>query len=233
MFGNPITWVYLSFGLMVVVVILAIILIAGYLILKPVAIPYWQCRGKPKTPLLAIFQRNGRLRLTKGRYIAEMYEDPDPANPLAFFKSDQGGYKLGACDIEAFYDGAGAAASPDLVVAVQELRTMGYGDIDSVMADVRAGKFGGDKFHLAGDKTIQFRDGTISIPLIRQFDPAAVEVFSRGKPAITRAYTDTKLNIDRAGRDQKFYENPQIMALGFLLLAGCLGIGLMKSLGVF
>lgn len=232
MLEDPITWVYLSFALMGVIVLLVVALIAGYLLLKPVAPPYLQCRGNPKSPLLGLFQRNGRFRLTKGRYVAEMYEDPDPQNPLAFFKSDHGGYKLGACDIEVFYDGAGAATSPDLVVAVQELRAMGYRNIEDVMAAIRTGKFRGDKFCLQGSE-VYFRDGTISIPLIRQFDPAAVEVFSKGKPAITRAYTDTKLNIDRAGRDQKFYENPQIMALGFIIIAGCLGIGMMKSLGVF
>ena len=63
--------------------------------------------------------------------------------------------------------------------------------------------------------------------------PGMVEGYSRGKPAITRAYTDTVLNIDRAGRNQKSYENTQGMALGFILLAGCLGIGILKSLGVF
>ncbi len=232
MLDNPITWVYISFGLAGLVVILIVALVAGYLILKPVAIPYLKCRGKAKTPLMGIFQRNGRLRLVPGKYVAEMYEDPDPKNPLAFFKSDTGGYKIGACDLEVFYDGAVAATSPDLVVAVQELRNMGYRNIDDLMRAVRAGAFKGDQFTLKGE-TVCFDNGTISIPLIRQFDPAQVEIFSKGKPAITKAYSDTKLNIDRRARQEKFYENPQIMAMGFILLMGCLGIGLMKALGVF
>jgi len=232
MLENPVTWVYLTFALVGVVVILALVLVVGYIILKPVIIPYMKCRGKVKTPLLAIFQRNGRVRLTKGKYVAEVYEDPDPNYPLAFFKSNVGGYKLGDCDIEVFYDGAAAATSPDLVVAVQELRNMGYQNIDDVMRDVRAGKFKGDCFKLQGEE-VCFRKGTISIPLIRQFDPAAVEVFSKGKPAITKAYSDTKLNIERASLHRNFYENPQIMGLAFLIIAGCLGIGILKALGVF
>lgn len=232
MLDNPITWVYISFGLAGLVVILIVALVAGYLILKPVALPYIKCRGKAKTPLMGIFQRNGRLRLVPGKYVAEMYEDPDPKNPVAFFKSDTGGYKIGACDLEIFYDGAVAATSPDLVVAVQELRDMGYRNIDDLMRAIRAGAFKGDQFTLKGE-TVCFDNGTISIPLIRQFDPSRVEVFSKGKPAITKAYSDTKLNIDRRARQEKFYENPQIMAMGFILLMGCLGIGLMKALGVF
>lgn len=232
MLENPITWVYISFGLAGLVVILIVALVAGYLILKPIALPYLKCRGKAKKPLMQIFQRNGRLRLVPGKYIAEMYEDPDPQNPLAFFKSDTGGYKLGACDTELFYDGAIAATSPDLVVAVQELRSMGYRNVDDLMRAVRAGTFKGDQFTLKGE-TVCFDNGTISIPLIRQFDPSQVEIFSKGKPAITKAYSDTKLNIDRRARQEKFYENPQIMAMGFILLMGCLGIGLMKALGVF
>jgi hypothetical protein len=232
MLENPITWVYLSFGLAGVAVILIVALVAGYMLTKPIIVPYLKCRNKSKTPLMAIFQRNGRVRLVPGRYVAEMYEDPDPKNPLAFFKSDTGGYKLGGCDIEPFYDGAIAATSPDLVVAVQELRKMGYRTIDEVMAAIRAGRFKGDKFEMKGE-TVSFTDGTISIPLIRQFDPAQVDIFGKGKPAITKAYSDTKLNIDRASRNEKFYENPQLMGMAFILLMGCLGIGLMKALGVF
>lgn len=232
MFENPIIWVYLSFGLMAIIVILIGILAIGYVMLKSIAIPYLKCRGKPRNPLMLLYQQNGRARLTPGKYIAGMYEDPDPTNPLAFFKSDTGSYKLGAADLESFYDGAGTATSPDLVVAVQELREMGYANIHDLMAAVRAGRFKGDSFVLK-DGTVCFEKGTISIPLIRQFDPAKIEAFSQSKPAITKAYSDTKLNIDRAGRDQKFYENPQIMALGFIIVSACIGIGIMKSMGVF
>lgn len=232
MFTNPMIWVYLAFGLMAVITILVGILAIGYVWLKPIAIPYLKCRGKPRTPLMLLCQQNGRARATPGKYIAGMYEDPDPTNPLAFFKSDTGSYKLGAADLELFYDGAGTATSPDLVVAVQELRSMGYTNINDLMAAFRAGKFKGDSFTLKGE-TVCFDNGTISIPLIRQFDPAKVEGFSKNKPAITKAYSDTKLNIDRADRDQKFYENPQIMALGFIIVSACIGIGIMKSMGVF
>ena len=47
---------------------------------------------------------------------------------------------------------------------------MGYQNIDDLMRAVRAGTFKGDKFTLKG-KTVCFDNGTISIPLIRQFDP--------------------------------------------------------------
>lgn len=232
MFDDPMTWVYLSFGLMAVIIILVSALVAGYVWLNPVAVPYWKCRGKSRTPLMQIFQRNGRVRLIPGKYLAEMYEDPDPTNPLAFFKADTKSYKLGSADLEAFFDGSGAATSPELVVAVQELLDMGYHNITDLMAAVRAGRFKGDSFVLKGE-TVCFEKGTISIPLIRQFDPAKVEVFSKGKPAITKAYSDTKINVYRAKLDQKFYENPQIMALGFFVVAACIGIGIMKAMGVF
>ncbi|MDD4256201.1 MAG: hypothetical protein PHP59_12620, partial [Methanofollis sp.] len=196
MLENPMTWVYLTFALLGVVVILIVALVAGYILLKPVAIPYLQCRGKSKTTMMQIFQQNGVERLVPGKYVSGMYEDPDPQNPLAFFKSDTGSYKLGACNTELFYDGAVAATSPDLVVAAQELWNMGYRNIDDLMKAVRAGAFKGDQFTLKGE-VVCFDNGTISIPLIRQFDPARIEIFSKGKPAITKAYSDTKLNIDR------------------------------------
>ena len=58
MFDDPMTWVYLSFGLMAVIIILVSALVAGYVWLNPVAVPYWKCRGKPRTPLMQLFQRN-------------------------------------------------------------------------------------------------------------------------------------------------------------------------------
>jgi len=100
------------------------------------------------------------------------------------------------------------------------------------MRAVRSGTFGGDDI-VVRDGVVSMDTGTILVPILRSVNPGMVEGYSRGKPAITRAYTDTVLNIDRAGRNQKFYENPQIMALGFILIAGCLGIGILKSLGVF
>jgi len=232
MLGNPVTWVYATFTLLGVVVVLIILGAFMAYTVKPVALPYLRSRNKPDSPMMILCQRNGRINLVTGKYISEMYEDPNPDNPLAFFKSDTGAYKLGSADVELFFDGAATATSPDLVVAIQELQRMGYKDIDSLMIAIRAGKFRGDSFTLS-DGTLSFDDGTISIPLIRQFDPARVEAFSRGKPAIIRSYADTKLNIDRAGRGGKFYDNPQIMALGFIIIAACVGIGLMKALGVF
>ena len=111
MLDNPITWVYMSFGLAALVVILIVALVAGYWILKPVALPYLKCRVKAKTPLMAIFQRNGRLRLVPGKHGRRDAKTPTQ-EPVAFFKSDTGGYKIGACDLELFYDGAIAATSP-------------------------------------------------------------------------------------------------------------------------
>lgn len=219
-------------GLVFVILILIGVLAIGAIILKPVALPYLKSYNKPQKPLLAIFQRNGRLNLTNGNYIAEVYESNDKENPLAFFKSDTGGYRLGNTDIEIFYDGAASATSPEIVLAIEELQKRGYKNIDEVMEAVRNGQFSGDSF-VTKNGVVSFDNGTISIPLIKQFDPAIVEEFSRGKPSITRAYSDTKLNIDRINRSGKFYDNPQIMSLAFLIICACIGIGILKALGVF
>lgn len=220
------------YGLGFVVLVLFAVLVVGFLILRPIALPYLKSYNKPERPMLAIFQRSGRLNLTDGNYVAEVYETTDKQNPLAFFKADTGGYRLGNADIELFYDGSACATSPDLVVAVEELKSRGYHNIEDVMQACRDGTFTGDVFYLRGD-TVCFESGTISIPLLKQFNPADVESFCRGKPSITRAYSDTKLNIDRLSRHEKFYENPQIMSLAFLVVCACIGIGIMKSMGVF
>ncbi len=225
-------WMYVSFGLIFVVVLLVVIVFATYTKIKPFAMPYLQCHNKPDKSLMLIFQRKGTVRASAGNYISEMYEDTGSKTPLAFFKGDTGGFKLGQADVEVFFDGADTAVSPEIAVLIAELKRMGYRNIDEVMDAVRAGEFGGDRIRTR-DGVVQFKKGSITIPLLKSVNPAVVEGFSRGKPAITRAYTDTVLNIDRSGRGDKFYENPQIMALGFIIIAACLGIAIMKSMGVF
>lgn len=225
-------WLYVTFGLVFVIIILILLVFIAYSKLKPIALPYLQCHNKPNKSLMLIFERKGTVRASAGDYISEMFEDSSSKTPLAFFKADVGGFKLGQADVELFFDGADTSVSPELAILVSELKRMGYRNIDEVTDAVRAGEFGGDKI-ITRDGIVFLEKGNVTIPLLKSISPSVVEGFSRGKPAITRAYTDTVLNIDRSGRNDKFYENPQIMGIGFIIVAGCLGIAIMKSMGVF
>lgn len=225
-------WVYATFGLVMLIVVGIVLLFVFYSRVKSFVIPYLACYNNPRKTLMLIFERKGTIRASAGDYISEMYEDRSTKQPLSFFKSDVGGFKLGNVDVDLFYDGADTATSPELLTVVEELKARGYKNIESVMADVRAGKFGGDKI-ITRDGVVYMDTGTILVPLLKTVRPSSIEGYNNGKPAITRAYVDTVLNIDRAGRGQKFFENPQLMALGFILIMGCMGIGIMKVLGVF
>lgn len=227
-----IMWVYATFGMTAILVVGAVLLAVMYSRIKAFVLPYLKCYNRPDKTLMLIFERKGTVRASPGDYVSEMYEDTGTKTPLAFFKADTGGFKLGNVDVEVFYDGADVTTSPELLIVVEELKGRGYRNIEEVMRAVRSGTFGGDDI-VVRDGVVSMDTGTILVPILRSVNPGMVEGYSRGKPAITRAYTDTVLNIDRAGRNQKFYENPQIMALGFILIAGCLGIGILKSLGVF
>ncbi len=227
-----ILWVYATFGMVAILIIGVLLAVIIYSRLKPFAISYLKCYNQPEKSLMLIFERKGTVRASPGDYVSEMYEDTGTKTPLAFFKGDTGGFKLGNVDVEVFFDGADVATSPEMLIVVEELKARGYRNIEEVMTAVRTGAFGGDDI-VTRDGVVCMDTGTVLVPILRTVNPAMVEGYSKGKPAITRAYTDTVLNIDRAGRDVKFYENPQIMALGFILIAGCLGIGIMKSLGVF
>lgn len=215
--GTLMTFYYGLFAAVAIIVVLLVVMVLYYSWLKPVW-PYLKSRNRPDRPLLMLFQKNGRVTWIPGQYRAEIYEKDDIENPLAFFKSDLQGYKLGQADLEVFYDGANVAVSPELAVAVYELKRMGYRNVDEVVDAVRAGTL---------------RENDLVIPLVRRFDPAVVADWVRGKPAILKAWADTKVNIDRARRDQPFYQNPQVMAFAFLIFVACLGVGLMKALGVF
>ncbi len=215
--GEVLTYVYGMFGAIGLCVVLIVLIMVFWTWLRPVW-PYLKSRNSPDHPLLMLFQKNKRVQWITGNYKAEVYEKDDLENPLAFCKNDQDGYKLGQADTEVFYDGANIATSPELAVCVRELVKMGYKNIDEVVQAVRAG-------------TLKQED--LVIPLVSTFDPAMVVQFCTGKPAIMKAWADTKLNIDRQKRDKPFYENPQVMSLAFIIICGCLGIGIMKSMGVF
>ena len=230
----------------IIVALVAVIAII-FTLAKPVLLPYLKCRNKSGTVLTELFQKNRRCKLTTSKYIAEVYEQPDDKNPLAFFKSDtEEGYVLGAASLETFYDGAGNAATPAMAVAIRELKRQGYRSIDEVVDAYDKGAFMKDSISVDIDvkekepdpenpkkKRIVTKKQTITIPLVRQFDVANVIDYVKGKPAILKAYSDTKVNIDRQNRNQKFYENPQLMGLGFLIIAAGIAIGIMKALNVF
>lgn len=212
------TWIEL---VIIVLLLVGVVLMANWL--KPV-LSYLPCRNNPKQPWMWIFQKNKRVKPFSGRYFAEVYEVEDKEDLMAFFKSDNDGYKVGAADLELFYDGVDRAVSPRMAVMVRTLRDLGYINIRDVTRALNEGQL-----------PARQEDGSpaIYMPLFAQFDPAVVVDFVRSKPAILKAYADTKVNMERRGHDQKFYENPQIMALAFIIVASCLGIGLLKSMGVF
>lgn len=224
-------WQILSYVLMGVLVIVAVVGFVLFRILRPIAVDYVKTRNKPGKTFLVVCQRNGTMMTVAANYVAGVHERITNNERWAFFSS-RGRYRFGEASAEFVYDGSDMATDPATLVAVAELKARGYHSIEDVMRAVRAGEFGGDYLKTI-DGVVHFADGTICVPLIAAFDPASIEGYSRGKPAITRAYTDTALNIDRARRDGKFYENPQVMAIGFILIAGCIGIGIMKSMGVF
>ena len=109
-------WLYTIFGLILVIVLIGALVFVAYSKLKPIAIPYLACYNKPTKTLMLIFERKGTVRASAGDYISEMFEDTGARTPLAFFKSDVGGFKLGQADVELFYDGADTSVSPEISV---------------------------------------------------------------------------------------------------------------------
>jgi hypothetical protein len=211
------TWIEL--GIIIVLILLGLLIWSW---MRPV-LSYIPCRNNPNRPWMWIFQKNKRIKPFSGHYFAEVYEIEDKENLMAFFKADNEGYKVGSADLELFYEGIDRAVSPRMAIMVRTLRDLGYKSIRDATEALNRGLL---------PKT---KDGApaIYMPLFTQFDPSVIEDWVKSKPAILKAYADTKVNMERHGNVQKFYENPQIMALAFVIIAGCLGIGLLKSMGVF
>src|SRR5690606_35789655 len=151
-----IMWVYATFGMTAILVVGAVLLAVMYSRIKAFVLPYLKCYNRPDKTLMLIFERKGTVRASPGDYVSEMYEDTGTKTPLAFFKADIGGFKLGNVDVEVFYDGADVATSPELLIVVEELKRRGYRNIEEVMRAVRSGTFGGDD--------IVVRDGVVSMP---------------------------------------------------------------------
>lgn len=206
-----------TYGGIMVCIVLVVVLVVGWYFLRPV-MGYLKSRNRPDRPLMQIFRKNGRVSLEPGKYQAEVYERQDREDPLAFFKNDKSNWKLGQADLELFYDSANVAINPEITVAIRQLKNLGFKNIEEVALAVNKGELSKETFH---------------IPLLTQFDPSWVVDYVKGKPATMKAWGDTKVNIDRARRAEKFYENPQIMSLGFIIVCACIGFGILKSMNVF
>jgi hypothetical protein len=199
------------------VVICIISMVIYYKWLKPVW-PYLKARNHHDRPLMLIVQKNGPAFFDVGKYVAEVFEYLNLQNPMAFFKNDRENHRFGQADLDIFYEATAVAHNMEFVIAIEELTKRGYKDINGVMSDYRQGKF---------------KDDPLMIPILKEVDVAAVIDFVQGKPGTLKTYCDTKINIDRLGKDQKFWDNPQLMAIGYVLICGGLAIGIMKSMNVF
>jgi len=215
--GAMIMYILGFYGFMAVAVLLVIIMVAYRIKLGPVW-NYVKCINKPGKALMLLLRKTGVSSMEESRYVAETFEkDAKPArheDPLAFFKTDNTPNILGRAGFGVFYDAANVMANPEFVLACQELKRQGYTHIEDAKMAWEAGNV------------------KINIPLFAEVDFGALYDFIKGRPAISKAYCDTKVNEARAERDSKFWDNPQIMALGFIIICACIGIGILKALNV-
>lgn len=208
-----------GFYIFLATTVLAIILFMYYRIrLKPVWI-YKDAVGKTGKALMLLWRKTGVVSLELARYVAETFErEANPVkgeDPLAFFKTDSAPGVMGQAGIGVFFDAANVMANPEFVLACAELRRQGYRDIEQAKRDWLDGKL------------------KVNVPLFMEVDFTSLYHFITGRPAIIKAYCDTKVNEARAERDQKFYQNPQVMMLGFLMIMGVIALGLAKAFGLF
>jgi hypothetical protein len=205
------------YGFMATAIILVVVMVAYRIKLGPVW-NYTACINQPGKSLMLLLRKTGVASMEVARYVAETFEkDAKPArheDPLAFFKTDKAPNILGRAGFGVFYDAANVMANPEFVLACAELKRQGYTNIDEAKQAYLAGKL------------------TVNVPLFAEVDFGALYDFVKGRPSIAKAYCDTKVNEARAERDQKFFDNPQIMALGFIIIMACIGIGILKVMNV-
>lgn len=199
-------------------VILALVFVYYRIRMAPVW-NYNKCVNHPGKALMLLMRKTGVASMEVARYVAETFEKDaniwKHEDPLAFFKTDNSPSILGRAGFGVFYDAANIMANPEFVLACQELKRQGYTNIED-----------------AKDAYIT-KKLTVNVPLFAEVDFGALYDFVKGRPAITKAYCDTKVNEARAERDQKFYENPQLMGIGFLIIMVIIGLGLGKAFNLF
>lgn len=201
-----------GFYLFLLIAVLAIIVFVYYRIkLGPVWV-YKDCVNVPGKALMLLWRKTGVVSLEAARYVAETFET-DRVNksqdPLAFFKNDVAPGILGRAGIGVFFDAANVMANPEFVAACGELRKLGYDNIELAKKDWEAKKL------------------KITIPLFHEVNFMDLYDFVKGRPAITKAYCDTKVNEARAERDMTFMEkNKTLMALGFMGMFLMIGFGM-------
>ena len=199
-----------------VIVFLVLILAMYYSWLKPVW-SYKGARNQSGKAWMILIHKSGEITTEVSKYISEVFEtEKNPKrDPLAFFKNDRVNTHLGPATVGVFYDGVGVSGNAEFALACEELRKKGYESIDAAKKDWETGKL------------------KLTVPMFKEIDFSALLDYIYTKPATLRAYTDTKVNLDRLNREQKFYENPQVMAFALFLVCACFGIGILKAMHVF
>lgn len=217
--GAALTYIAGFYIFLAVAVVTIIYAVYDRIRTAPVAKAYRKCINKPGKALMVLWRKTGVVSMEDARYVAETFEkDANPAkkeDPLAFFKTDNAPAILGRAGVGVFYDAANVMANPEFALACAELKRLGYTNIEEAK-----------KAYL--DKTLR-----VNIPLFKEVDFGALYDFVKGRPAITKAYCDVKVNEARAERDMKITDNPNVMMLGFLMIIGVIALGLAKAFGLF
>ena len=149
-------WQILSYVLMGVLVIVAVVGFVLFRILRPIAVDYVKTRNNPGKTFLVVCQRNGTMMTVAANYVAGVHERITNNERWAFFSS-RGRYRFGEASAEFVYDGSDMATDPATLVAIAELKARGYHSIEDVMRAVRAGEFGGDYLKTI-DGVVHFSD---------------------------------------------------------------------------
>ena len=216
-----------------------------------IAYPYFKSMNNPTKPLMLMLQKNRVARLLTGKYIAQTYEYESADELLAFSKNDAGSFTFGRSILDLFYDAASQAQKPEFWLTCQALKKMGVINWDNLLTGIKTGKIkNGEnvigiklKGRITEDGLIEIGDyqitgsmpqeGEIYTPLFSQVNPHEVVGFVQGTASINKGYSDTKVNIERLGQLKGITSNPNLMALGFIIICGCIGIGILFALGVF
>lgn len=117
--------------------IFAIIFIACFVIVQPVAVPYAKARLQKKD-ILIISGHDGKIQLVPAKYSANIYTSVSP--PYSFLADkDAKVYTLGGIPTVIVNDSWGIVSDPSMSSAVQSLQDLGINSYDDLLDAIENG----------------------------------------------------------------------------------------------
>ena len=154
---------------------------------------------------------------------------------FAWSKNDKGAFQWGEARLELVSDMANMTMRPEFLLAIEALKKHGYEtieDLQKAIKDKRFAPFVDDELGLSIRLEKEPEKGQIYIPLFKSINVYEIVGYVLGSAVVQKAYTDTKVQMERLKQYKGITGNPDVMFIVLLLVGIGVLLAILKSVRI-